>query len=383
MAYEPFYDRSGRPHLRGPGGGASRNSPPPGYEFYRADKSRGTNIFRATGGGSSGGDSGGPAGGSAGHSAGPGGGGGGSGGDGGSFRSAAEDQGRANINAAIKAGKVNNPDIFGPLGSRTIEWKDGRPIITETLSDDQQALLDMQERLGMKYGDIAEGALGRLEDNYGEPFDFGAMPEISDGTLERDQVTQAMMDRMQPFLDEQRQRQQNQLMVQGHNRGGDAWNAIQDDIARRENDARLAAVLAGGQEQSRLYELESANRARAIQEGMMERNMPLSEINALRSGSQPTIPEFQQFRGQPIQPAPLFDAKVASAGHQIALGNQDLTRQQMAMQDALARDQMALDQQIAQANMDAYSDASRTGGYFDLANTGLNFVYEDPFGWFG
>jgi len=222
------------------------------------------------------------------------------------------------------------------------------------LSEDQQALLDLQERLGLQYGETAEGMMGRVDETYSEPFDFS-------GELERDQVTEAMMERMQPFLDEQRQRQQNNLMIQGHNRGGSAWNATQNDLSRRENDARLAAVLAGGDEQSRLFQLE-----------MAKRQLPMAELNALRSGSQPQIPQFQTYRGANVAPAPLFDAKVASAGHQIALGNQALTREQMAMQDALARDQMALQEQIAQQNLGAYGDASRTQGYLDLFGLGLD-----------
>lgn len=275
--------------------------------------------------GFSGGGSGGSSGG---HS---GGGGGGSGGSGGSFRSAAKDQGKENFQAALKTAKLSNPNIFGPLGSQTVTWEDGQATVTQELTDDQQAILDLQERLRMQSGGLA----GNLFDMVG---------------TSRDEVTDAMLDRMRPELERQRERQQNQLMIQGHNRGGSAWNAIQDDIARRENDARLAAVLAGGQEQSRL----------------------IGAANALQSGSQPMIPTNQPYRGASVAPAPLFDAKVASAGHQIALGNQALTREQMAMQDALARDQMALQEQIARQNLGAYSDASRRQGLFDLAGLGID-----------
>lgn len=325
------------------------------------------------------------------------------------YAAAATAQGQANIDAAIAAGRINNPDIYTPLGSQTVSWSDpyagyaaptlspsaptapaptaptatnpyqphesdywnwqaptaqaptsgaapatgatasgvnpyalSRPTITQSLTPEGQALFDTQMGLSKQYGDLATQAFGRVGDAFGQGFDTSSLPEISDGTMARDQVTQAMLEQLQPFMDRQRDQTQNNLLIQGHNRGGNAWDATQMDLGRQENDARLAAILAGGQEQSRLYGMESANRARALQEQSFLRNLPLSEINALRTGSQPGMPQFQQYQGQGVAAAPIFDA--TQAGYNAQLGAY---------------------------NADAAQSAGTMGGLFDLGGAAL------------
>jgi len=227
----------------------------------------------------------------------------------------------------------------------------------------------------------------------------------------RDAVQNAIMARVQPMLDRQRTLTQNNLLVQGHNPGSAAWNAVQDDLMRAENDARLAAVAAGGQEQSRLYGLQQAGfgmaeqarqrdlqeqveaqqrlfgfgqagyemaeqarqrdlaaqaeeqqrlfgfgqagfgmaeqarqrdiqeqteaqqrafalqqagfgmqgqgRAQDIQEQAYLRSLPLSELNQLRTGLAPTMPQFQQYQGVPVQAAPIMQGGIAGAQYDL------------------------------------------------------------------
>lgn len=54
---------------------------------------------------------------------------------------------------------------------------------------------------------------------------------------------------------------------------------------------------------------EFANNARnqALQEMLAGRNQPINEISALMRGGQVTAPQFQQFRGQGIEPAPISE----------------------------------------------------------------------------
>jgi len=52
-------------------------------------------------------------------------------------------------------------------------------------------------------------------------------------------------------------------------------------------------------------------RQQEIQEQAYLRSLPLNEINALRSGSQASLPQFQQYTGANVAPPPLFDAAVA------------------------------------------------------------------------
>lgn len=99
------------------------------------------------------------------------------------------------------------------------------------------------------------------------------------------------------------------------------------------SDARRSAALAEqmgyaglteGQRTNLFNQMNAAaqtnanTRGRQLQEAQFLRQLPLSEINALRTGGQPMLPQFQQYSGQSIQAAPLFDASIAQ-------GNYDMT----------------------------------------------------------
>ena len=62
---------------------------------------------------------------------------------------------------------------------------------------------------------------------------------------------------------------------------------------------------------------QAAARQQAIQEQAYLRNLPLSEINALRTGSTPNLPQFQGFSGSQVQAAPLL--KGAQLGEEAAI----------------------------------------------------------------
>jgi hypothetical protein len=295
--------------------------------------------------------------------------------------------------------------------------------VRDELTPEAQALLDQQLRISQQFGDVAEGGLGRVARAMGQDFDPSILPEvrgidptafdrqispnvmmrdfdpsilpevrgidptafdrqISPDVMMRERVEQALMDRLNPQLQQARQAQEDALLLQGQGRGGRAWQTAQQDLSRRESDALTSAILGAGQEQQRqfamdlanlqaqrqgqealyglqsanrkralqealalrqfagqeqqrqfamdlanlqaqrqgqeaLYGLQSATRGRALQEALALRQLPLSEINALRTGSQPNIPQFQPFQGSQVQAAPVFQA--GQMGYQAAL----------------------------------------------------------------
>lgn len=244
-----------------------------------------------------------------------------------------------------------------------------QPVIRETLTPEGQALFDQQMRLSQAYGDLAEGGLGRLGQVFGtefdasalpmvqnpntgvfEPVDLSNLPEIGDYATDRSRVEQALFERLNPQLQSNRQAKEEELLLRGQGMGGRAWQSAQEDLARAEAEGRLGAILGAGQEQQRLfdmattnrnralaeilaktqadrqgvqslYDLQAGNRQRALQEGLALRQLPLSEINALRTGAQPTLPQFQPYQGQSVAPAPLFDAGVAQYNAQLGATN--------------------------------------------------------------
>lgn len=177
------------------------------------------------------------------------------------------------------------------------------------------------------------------------------------GANSRERVEEALMGRMQGGLDRDRKALEQRLADQGIQYGTQAFNAAMDDHGRQANDARMSAVLAGGQEQSRMVGLEAdraafenaaqgqnyqqlagraafgnaarsqqfqqnqqqasfQNQARqqALQERYAQRNQPLNEISALMSGSQVQNPNFMNISGP--QMANTDYAGIVNSGYQ-------------------------------------------------------------------
>jgi len=69
--------------------------------------------------------------------------------------------------------------------------------------------------------------------------------------------------------------------------------------------------------QQDLQAAQGAERQRQIQEQAYLRQLPLNEINALRSGSQVNAPQFQQYTGAEVAAAPLFQSAQQQGNYQI------------------------------------------------------------------
>jgi virulence-associated protein VapD len=212
-------------------------------------------------------------------------------------------QGQTNEQTARIQSKLSNADTVGPTGSVTHEWNpDDTVKTTTTLSPGQQAIFDsvqggeqaaasrMQGLLGSGidtsglggwgsapqaggYGGINEypGTPGygiqtsldgagqgiRSDFSSGTPLStgFGRMSDQDYGA-QRKSVEDAIMSRVQPQYDRDRASQDARLAAQGFNAGSRGYANATDEINRNLTDARMQAVLAGGQEQSRLAGLD-------------------------------------------------------------------------------------------------------------------------------
>lgn len=295
-----------------------------------------------------------------------------------------------------------------------------------------QSFLPYSGDVNRSFSDV--GGAQRGLDFAGAPM----LPGVNDFSANRDAVTQAVLQRSEPMMRQKQDALDSQLVAQGIPKGSRAWNDAQDTLGRERNDLAIAAQLAGGQEQSRLFgmglqarqqsvgetgqqgqfsnqaqqqafqqaamrgefgnaaqqqafnqslaggnffnqaqqqrfqqgvtgtgldlaaeqqayqqalgnaglaqqgeqqafnqrlaAMQAGNQAeqarfaqeqsagtfqnqarqQAIQEAMLLRQLPLNELNALRSGSQVQMPQFQAFQGTNVQPAPIFNAATAS-----------------------------------------------------------------------
>ncbi len=222
------------------------------------------------------------------------------------YAAAAKAQGGANLQSTIAGSILNNPDQITPYGTQrrtqtgsyTIPGAEGNapvdiPTFTSTMdfTPQGQQRWDQEQRIIGSLGNTAEQGLGRVGETFATPFSLGSADQAQQA------AEGAIMSRLNPQMDVARRARESQLANQGIGMGSSAYDDSMRQLGLQENDARQQAVLAG-----------LGYRPQAIQEEAYRRNLPLNELNALRSGSQVQAPTFQGPGGASVQPAPLFNA---------------------------------------------------------------------------
>lgn len=274
------------------------------------------------------------------------------------YNAAAQKQGEANIQAARVQAQLNNPDVYTPYGSQKVTQIYGGPTgqgavkrfrIDQKLSPQQQRLFDLTERVKENLAGVAKSQLGRVAKGFSKPFDWKQVPGTPDlpeaSEAVRQQVINALYNQQSSFLDPRYQQaygeQESRLANQGIVQGSEAYQREIDNFNRQKaldyQQAMNSAIAGGGAEQSRLfglgaerYQLGQQGRQQSIQEQEFARNIALNELNALRTGNQATLPQFQQFSGGGSIAAPdYFSAAQGNFG-----ADRDLFNAQSATQAA-------------------------------------------------
>lgn len=189
-------------------------------------------------------------------------------------------------NNAMSATQTNTP--FGSVnttqtGTQTITGADGKEYVVPTytqdvnVSDDVRATIDARNRAQRTLGDATTQAAGVVSDIIGTP--------VSDYAQDRQRVEDALMARLQPQIEQDREAMRTRMANQGIGIGSDAYSDANMDLERGISDARLGAILSAGQEQSRL-----------VNQDLAVRNQPFQELAMLQGGSRPQVPQPSNFQ---------------------------------------------------------------------------------------
>lgn len=345
---------------------------------------------------------------------------------------AAQAQGATNLETAKFNASAARPDEYGVEGSRTWTLKPGADpknpqpgdyILTTTLSPEQQQLYNSGTAISQNLINTGQSGLDRVSSALGEQFSLGGLPGVStvgggggvpvaginpsalpnapqlqtalgadapalptDAAATRDRVTQAIIQRNMPQLEQAAQGARTRSIAAGGDVGSESYGRTEDANDRARNDFLLAADASGqsaandeirnqlalrGQAQGEMGASNAAlsqmfgqglarsgqefgqnlqaggfansadaqafqqllqgsgfdNQARQqmIQDLLLQRQQPLNEVNALRTGSQVSMPQFTS--GGPTgnaQGAPIFDATVAQGQADQALYGQKM-----------------------------------------------------------
>jgi hypothetical protein len=169
-------------------------------------------------------------------------------------------------------GGITNPKTGKTIG--------GQPMYgqTLTLSPEQQALLNQQNQTSMNLARLQDQATARVAAQQARGYNDTSLADTNT-------ATQAILNRLQPTLQQQRSGLETQLSNQGLARGTEAYNNAMRDQNQRENDLYQQAAMQG-------INLGMQQRQQGLQEQNYFNTRDINNLNALRSGSQVTTPQF-------------------------------------------------------------------------------------------
>lgn len=245
------------------------------------------------------------------------------------YAAAAAAQGAANKEAAIATAQASNPTIHSPSGVRQVLWSGDPntgnqvPTVFETYSPTNQAIYDTNQQGQLGLATVGRDAVGRVGGILGKDVNYNRdLGTLGQG---RQQVIDAMMSRYDTDLARRRDQTNSDLTARGIPRGSEAYNREMELMDRGRNDALQQATIAA--DSKALDE-----RRQAIVEMMAQRQTPLNEISALRSGSQVAPLQFQPYTGANVQAAPMFQAAQAQGGADMNAYNAQVGQSNATMQ---------------------------------------------------
>lgn len=225
----------------------------------------------------------------------------------------------ANRDATMLQTGLNRPTELNPYGARQWALKPGADpnnpqpgdwVVSDSLSPDQQQILDLRENTQIGMGQAANAGTQRLNQMMGTGVDTSNLPQRYQGNIPNseqafsddrrrveDAVYGSLTNRLGTQFGRDEAAERSRLSNAGLMEGSEAYNNAMSDFARRKDDAysnaAMQAVQAGGAEQSRQYgnllsgvQASDTTRGNALNEQLQLRQLPINELNALLSGTQ-------------------------------------------------------------------------------------------------
>jgi hypothetical protein len=185
--------------------------------------------------------------------------------------------------------------------------------VTQTLSPEQQKLLDYQNKTSIGLGELTGTGLDYVKGMMADPFTTENLANI--GFDPGQSYQDAYMERMQPQLEQSREQTAQRLANQGITVGSKAYEEAMRLQGQRENDALLGATTQG-------FGTGLQARQQGFNEAAYQRNEPLNTLNAVRTGAQVTNPSYVSVPQQATtKGADLLGAATAEGNYNTASAN--------------------------------------------------------------
>lgn len=203
---------------------------------------------------------------------------------------------------------LTSPDRNQFVGGSPDSWSS-----SIELSDTGKQLLDADSRTRLRLAGLQDTAADRVAAMLGNT-------DLSESTGMDgwDKYSALLMSRLNPDLDAQQSALDTKLANQGLTAGSEGWGTAQTQFGKQRADANVAAQLAGAQVQKQFFD-----------QSAYLRNLPINELNALRTGSAVTNPTFST-PGQQGQTSGPDLMGAANAGYTNALNDTNAKNAQSA-----------------------------------------------------
>lgn len=203
-----------------------------------------------------------------------------------------KNQQQANSNTAVTQQRLNAIDQYSPFGSLTYAENGGtydasgtwipKFVATQTLSPDQQQILDRTTGLQKQALDMGPGLLNNVNNAISKPLDFSGAPAMaSDGAALRDKAYEALMSRSRQEIDRTRAAGETQAANQGIAPGSEAWKRQTQGFDQALVDASNQATINAGNIAGQDLSQSQALRNQWLNETLTQRNQPIQDIAAL------------------------------------------------------------------------------------------------------
>ena len=298
---------------------------------------------------------------------------------------------------------ANRPTINTPFGTQSwttenrVDPASGQLVTgwtqNNTFGDTQngrnlQDALSSQIESQYKRSDLANQSMGRVEQEYSQPFNYEGLPAMQSGgtpgdirtavadyspglntsfnfgdapaaptydTGYRDRVAQSLMERMMPVQEYQNRQLQTQLSNQGFKLGSEGYKRGLDELAQRQAAERYNAFDTAGNEAQRMYGSQMGARQQGISEAMAQGNFGNQALGQAQSLDINALNAMNAAQGQAF-------------GLNQAYANQQNTLRQQAIAEQAQRRGMSLNemnallsgQQVQMPTMPTFNAAGRS-----------------------
>lgn len=207
------------------------------------------------------------------------------------YAGAAQATSQGSVQAAITNALLNHVNTNTPLGSQTwsangtqsIPAIGGQPGFdipnySQSISMTPEGQRLYQGQLGLSQGllDTSNQSLGQTQKSLGTPSDLSSVQDVSDRAYAQQTA------RLDPQWKQAEGANDAALANQGIMQGSEAYNNAKRVLGQQKDDAYNQARVSADATMPQTYQLSAA-----------ERMQPLVELNALRTGAQPQMPQFQ------------------------------------------------------------------------------------------